>query len=544
MKGEKIRFRELVPGLLIALLGSFMIFLFAPVQQYVRNTDDFIYDIYDLIKMIFPVWLGAFLIVFALLCLVRVISEKLYLRALAVCLWLVFSMYVEGNFLSGYIPALTGKEIDWTKFPVERVYSVILWVLAASAAAAAVFLMKKEKFLSLISYVGGFGTVMLVLTLVFSLNGEALRDKEDFYASGKDMFEFSGDRNLVLLVLDEIDGDDFSSAISAHPEYKEAFEDFTFYRNTLGAYPGTKWAIPYMISGVWFENQEGFYKYREHAYVDSPVFAEMREQGFVMGNYDEELPPAEPLIGYFENLARPEKGRFMYPSNFRKMQLMLTGLQYLPKDLKHFCVLTPDNIYYDSLKETSGEEPFRWGNDLFLDRLSEEGISLTDEPCFRMFHLQGVHDPFDYQLEMDGDYSGTYEDAMGVCVELIGELAEALKKAGIYDNTAIVVTGDHGHRPSVLYNMNPALFVKGMGEHHDFAVSDAPVSHEDFVEAFLRLLSGKNGEEIFDAREGDVRERRFLSTYIWDDDHIVEFSQVGEARNVENLKETGNVFSP
>ncbi|MDO5444296.1 MAG: sulfatase-like hydrolase/transferase [Eubacteriales bacterium] len=544
MKKENIHFRSFVPGLLMSLLGSFMITLYAPVQQYIRNADDFIYDIYDLLRMIFPVWLAVFLVAFALFCLIRIISEKLYSWTLGISLWIVLSMYAEGNFLSGFLPTLTGKGIDWTLYPKERMYSVILWILVAATVTAAVLLMKRERFLSLASYVGGFGTVMLVLTLVFSLSGTAMRAKEDFYASGKNMFELSEDRNLVIFVLDEIDGDDFNNAITAHPEYKDTLKDFTFYRNTLGAYPGTKWAIPYMISGVWFENQEGFYKYREHAYVNSPVFAEMRGQGFVMGNYDEELPPAEPLIDFFENLAEPEKDSFMYPSNFRKMQLMLTGLQYLPFDLKRFCVLTPDNIYYDSLKETSGEEPFLWGNDLFLEKLSSEGVSLIEAPCFRMFHLQGVHDPFDYQLEMAGDYSGTYEDAMDVCVKLIGEYVAALKEAGIYDNTSIVVTGDHGHRPNVLYNMNPALFIKGMNEQHDFTVSDAPISHEDFVEAFLRLIDGKNEQDIFDAKEGDVRERRFLSTYIWDDDHIVEFSQLGDAKNVDNLTETGNVFTP
>lgn len=534
----------LLPGVFTALLGSFFVFLYVPLQQFIQNTDDFIYDFRDLVRMTVPVWLCAFAVMLAVLLLTRLVSGGLYAIALSGFLWIIVSMYLEGTFLSGFLPALDGSSIDWEGLSAHRLPSVLVWTVSGLVIASLLLIFKKDRMFSLASYIGGFGMAMLVLTLVFSLNAEVMRDRQDFYASERKMFELSENGNLIVFVLDTIDGDDFNSALEANPEYAEQLKDFTFFRNTLGAYPGTKWAVPFMLSGRWYENEEGYFSYRERAYCDSPFFAKLKERGFSVCDYDEELPPVEQLTAVFENLDQPDTDEFMHPSEFRKMQVMLTGLQVLPFDMKRFCVLTPDNIYYDSLKKTDGDGQFSWGNDLFLGKLSASDITLTQEPCFRLYHLQGSHVPFDYQYSMEGNYSGTYEDAEAICIRIIKEYADKLKAAGIYDSTAIFVTGDHGHKPDVVYNMNPALFVKGMNESHAFAISDAPVSHEDFAEAFLRLTDGKKADEIFDVREGDLRERRFISTYMWDDDHLVEFTQRGEARDSANLVKTGRIFTP
>ena len=151
-----------------------------------------------------------------------------------------------------------------------------------------------------------------------------------------------------------------------------------------------------------------------------------------------------------------------------------------------------------------------------------------------MYVLQGTHEPYEDSLET----------AITDCFELMTKYISALKNAGVYDNTVLIIMGDHGYFPSETYKMNPALFIKGFDESHDFVVSDAPVSYADFPESFLRLLNGATGTEVFDAREGEIRERRFLNPYVVDDRHIVEMIHTGHASDVTAFIETGTVYTP
>lgn len=60
--------------------------------------------------------------------------------------------------------------------------------------------------------------------------------------------------------------------LEENPDYREIFEDFTYYPNTVGAYPFTMMAIPHILSGEWFENQESFWDYNVNAFKNAPLF--------------------------------------------------------------------------------------------------------------------------------------------------------------------------------------------------------------------------------------------------------------------------------
>jgi len=56
------------------------------------------------------------------------------------------------------------------------------------------------------------------------------------------------------------------------------------------------------------------------------------------------------------------------------------------------------------------------------------------------------------------------------------------------------------------------------------------------------LLEGKASDEVFDWKEGDYRERRFL-VYEWtNQNHFEEYVQTGQAEDMDTLVPTGRVF--
>lgn len=128
-----------------------------------------------------------------------------------------------------------------------------------------------------------------------------------------------------------------------------------------------------------------------------------------------------------------------------------------------------------------------------------------------------------------------YESSVKACLTMTEKYINMLHEKDIYDNTCIIVMADHGHGSG--FNDNPILFIKGFDEHHEMWVNDAPISHDDLQEAYVRLLSGKSSDELFDYQEGDYRERRFL--FQDDDDNpleiMEEYVQKGHAGNWDTL---------
>lgn len=83
-------------------------------------------------------------------------------------------------------------------------------------------------------------------------------------------------------------------------------------------------------------------------------------------------------------------------------------------------------------------------------------------------------------------------------IRLIENWLLKLKEEGLYDDSVIVIMGDHGN---VNYdNINnfgqaPILMVKGYEEKHDFTISEVPMSYNDLQEVFGALVDGCSSRE-------------------------------------------------
>ena len=81
--------------------------------------------------------------------------------------------------------------------------------------------------------------------------------------------------------------------------------------------------------------------------------------------------------------------------------------------------------------------------------------------------------------------------------------------------------------------------------HYDeLQISSAPISQSDYLEAYTRLLDGKQGDAIFDYKEGDARERRFLFYDYDEPTHFYEYMQTGYAGDVDTMYFTGVEITP
>lgn len=556
MKEKEKQKKDWLPGVLMAAAISFLLFLYAPVDLYCSNIDEFWFD-FDVLLRMAVMMFGISLVTLTLLYLLAAwIHPYLYRIGLAVGLAVLLITYVQGNFLVGNLPVLDGTSISWEDYSALQTESVILCIVVLTIVVLLFLLLKKQLFGKACMYISACLSLMLLVTAITEVFGsDALEPKLKLQISTKNEFVMSGEQNFVIFMLDAADSREFSYLLEQDPEYRDIFADFTYYENTVGAYSCTRYAVPYILSGKWYECDTSFEEYMEDLYNTSPLIEELENRNYRIGLYEPDLHAQNNDVLRFDNIFEAEFKVKSYLGMARQ-ELKLVGYRYAPYWLKKYCVLK-QAAFDEQLEagEGSGEITASMENRVFLDHLNAGGITVDDtENSFKFIHLEGAHSPYVYDAEVNiiDESQGTYAQNMEASVTLAESYLSALKKSGTYDNTAIIVMSDHGFNRDIDnadMGDNPfmrqcgLLLIKGVGETHDtMQISEAPVSYEDLQEAYRRLLDGAWSDAVFDCREGEHRDRRYLWYAVTDEDYLVEYQQTGYASDLSTMIPTGREF--
>ena len=352
---------------------------------------------------------------------------------------------------------------------------------------------------------------------------------------------------MVILVVDAVDSEDFYDLMkTTDPEFRDILEDFTYYPNTAGAYPFTKYSIPQILHGQWYENQEDYHSFTRRAMTESPLLKQLQKENYRIGFYEEDANYiGGNVVDGAENLHE-----IVYeisdPVQLVKEELKLVWFKYALWPIKKF-VNTDMEVFSTLVKAPEGVEPFSWHNPSFYESLDTEHVEIVSDKCFRFIHIEGAHVPFRYNKDVTLTKDGTYQKNIECTMTVVDGYLQKLKDAGVYDNTAIVIMADHGHEYTwdhlILDRCNPFLAVKGVGEQHPLNISEAPVSYEDLQEMYRRLLDKQPSSQVFDAREGENRNRRVLIYYYRDETKMSEYLQTGHASDPDALVPTGKEYN-
>lgn len=549
---RKLKDRKVIaPAVSLSLALSFMIFMYAPMELYFENKTEYWFDI----RHLFPICLMMFSVMFAVsvlfMLVVGLIHEKLYHIVTALYLILYLCTYVQGNYLVSDLPPLDGSFVPWDLYDYQRKYCIILWVVVAAAILLLWKFARTKGLLGCAKWLPAGITAVLAFTLVVvGITNHGFDRKLSIAASTDYELEMSTDRNFVIMVVDTVDGGKLEQMLGEHPEYSEAMKDFTYYGNAMSMYPYTYFSVPYILSGDRFECDEYIDDYMIRAYGNAPLLDKLEGEGYRLGLYEADMPLTDECMYRFENIKDVDT-EFTSVVDFIKVQMRLVGLKYAPYDLKKRCLVLPEEI--PALRKQVNDieyAQFDYSNMQLYADLQNKGITYTDDKCFRFIHIEGAHVPFRYNENLEIAENSNYETCMEATMKVVMAYVQALKDSGVYDNTAIVITADHGYNYEDDASYTPekrqhaCLFVKGIGEQHDeMILSEAPISHEDFKEAYLRLLDGADSSEVFDYKDGDYRERKYLFHYLWDRDHMDEYVQTGHASDDDSLKLTGVRYS-
>ena len=498
--------------LFLAFAFSFMVCIFSPIDVYYANADEFWFSLGQMLS----VCLIVFFLVFVLLALFFFIIGRLKFSQgiMAFFLMLFVYFYIQGNYIPRNYGVMNGTEIEWNRFTGYAAASII-----TACVCMVVFLVIlrriKDKVVLLVKGVVLFVILIQVVTITTLIIRNGITPARGTrVTTTKDILDFSSDKNIIVVLLDTYDGDDLNYLLeNDYQNQADIFENFTYYKDSLGAYPTTKCALPHILTGRWYQNDVPYTKYVEQSYIDNEIYSAFRANDYSLGMYTNS-GFLSPDITLYENI---EIGRYRISNkvSFAKKILKIISFNYMPHQAKRYFVY--DTAELSSLKKATTDDPVYSEKTLkFKKNYLDKGIKITRQGnLLKLIHLDGVHTPYNFDENLiknrSKDYT-SYDEAAG-CNELLKELFHDLMDHDIYDSSTIIIMADHGH---VGYCQNPIFLFKNAYEKHKFQISEVPMSWDYFKTIWIALADGSIVDEDFINNCNPQKEERRFLFYRWD----------------------------
>lgn len=554
MMNIKLRWRRLTKEsrpfkarLALAALTSFAFvftyFIFAPIDLTVQNLRFLHFGLNVVVNQF--VLLGVVLF-FALTLILLLFKGKLF--DLFICFIFSFTLcsYIQGNFLNTDLGTLDGSNIIWNHYTADALVNLAVWlILFILPFALRYFSAKvwKNAVLFLCILMIGMQATALTLSLVSSkdqLAGDDEWTNMKFYLSTENQFELSSQENIIVFVCDSLRIDMIEEAMQDPRMKNDVFKDFTNYTNNSSNYFGTFPGANFLLTGYEYDYEKPYVDYLNDSWEANTFFDELRQAGYSNSLYltsEEILSPVSEesvatLSRQIDNIEISSRDNVQI--NKKKLyenMISLSCYRHMPLATKAIFWLDTNEVNHAA----SIENGYQINDPAFYNKLATEGLSLQeDTPHVVYYYLQGAHSPFDMDenaqpLNTQGDRTQRVKGTL----HIIEEYLVQMKALGIYDNSTIIITADHGTRtyPS------PCLLIKpANAQNHQMINNDAPTEQSDLRPTVLHIAGVADyaayGRSVLDIPEDEKRERIFYAWYLDENYPYVETNNKGWVYNV------------
>lgn len=436
---------------------------------------------------------------------------------------LIFCGHIQRLFLNGHMGQMDGISTARVSY-LRSILNAVIWIVlfAMILLAESIFHKSLEKLYRTLSIYISLIEVVTVL-IYAALISEDLVAVQKRYDTACEKFTWDGfgglssDKNVVVFVLDWFDGQFMEQILREDEDFLDPLEDFTYYVNTTSMYAFTGMSIPYLLSGVEWEYDMSDNEYCQYAFKESNMLDDIADQGFDIRVYTDPKHIGDDIKKRIDNI------EIMDPKvnvlGVLDIMTKCSKYQMAPFVCKQYFYYTTDDLgqmVFDS------SDIYYLPNDdkKVMEMLTEDGlyVGVEDTGAFRFYHLCGAHMEYKKDMVPMAKYS----------MQIVYEYIDQLKRLGVYDETTIIITADHGQNclydPSKQTDMleldleptsNPILFVKeeNVKNSEGMTYSMAPVSHKEVVSEVMHVIdptSQEYGETLSDISEEVERERIFI----------------------------------
>lgn len=431
-----------------ALNFVFTFLFFGPCELYLQNTSDMTFPF----SLLAPVMALAALGVFAVLLVVLlVLRGKPFNYAVTLLFAATLAGYLQGNFWNVDHGTLDGSAVTWQSYRGAMIKNLVAWMAVILAVFLLLYFSRKlwTRALEAVSLLLAAVQLVALFSLVNTTN---LSEHQDRYLSTAGMFELAPSRNVVFFLLDRCDRSYLDEVIAQHPEWGAELGGFTSYQDFTGSFSRTYASVTYLLTGVREDDAAPFEirkrDYFRRAWGRSTFLSDLHDTGFQVGLYShigDVVGEMDNVEGKIDNIGRSS---VTYSRRIMLAKMLeLSAYRYAPEALKPYFQLYTGDL--DAVQTAPSGDLYQIDDPAFWERYRAQGLSVNGSltGCFRFYHFQGAHFPFnmDEQAQRtETSWSGQarYAQVSGN-MEMILQYLDELRELGVYDDTTVVISTDH-----------------------------------------------------------------------------------------------------
>lgn len=246
---------------------------------------------------------------------------------------------------------------------------------------------------------------------------------------------FSTDKNVIVIVIDMLQGTTMEKVFNKYPETSNTFEGFTIYTRAFSSFPYTTFSRPVIWSGNEYSTESTYFYDGWIAASKNSIFTDLEKAGF-------------------HNTILGVRAEGQSPYQIERVDSVMSDANYLygfalAASIARITGYWPSNPFFgDAIKMAIDMKV----STIPIYNMLFENLSVKSEDMRSLFIWDyTLHGPI--ALTQDGE---TYEPVLYVdensfIEEFVFEFSQLdtlfsyLKENNIYDDSLIVVVGDHGH---------------------------------------------------------------------------------------------------
>ncbi len=585
-KVKKKKFTKLneISIIILSFAIAFTVFFFPPMDIFLGNMREFVVDF----KHVALPMLGVSCAAAGALILVQnfflLIAEWLYKVISKLLFGFLLAIYTQVLFLNGKMTTITG---DSTSYSDDRKNVTInMFILTFILLLPLFFYIislfnKKSKFLHfgngmVLPYVAG---LIFVMQLVGTGSSIAKADFKQYnrsytqYLSYKPAQSLSKEGNVVVFLTDRLDSLWMDEVIDRYPDVSKNLQGFTFYQNNVSHNTNTFPSVPQMLTTYMYNGTEDWPTYTKYAWDEKTVPRRLTENGWNCNLIIDSLTTYGNITQLEEqcNNVITRSGAKVNFNYFQKKGIVQTMSQlsfarlspYAFKDKLSTGLGSSLSAHFVSFEEDMDDMvplAVDVDSDLkYYDYLINNHLKAdSDKKTFSFIHLNCSHGTsaattamYDREASYDPDIYSTTRGGL----QIVFEYLDQLRELGIYDNTTVIILGDHGrapieieadNEPGLTSAITTGLLVKpANAPAEDLKLDRDSELSNDFFPASVMEYAGIDhsdlGYSYDDVVKGGLHPDRFMQTFLWGGYGKVTpkafYKITGDARDFDNWKE-------
>ncbi len=539
--------KRFIRALICCAFLVWTITVFPPIDLVAANADSLLFNIFDIMDVV--LFMGIAITIVAAL-IISFIPGRAFDVILTLIVAVGIGCYVQMLFLNEQLPLADGRPLQLSIYKMSTLISAVVWI--AIVIVLLIFNAKKKPFCRafiLVTSLALFIVQGVSMASVISDESGRLSTAEESptVMSTYGINEVGSEANVTVFVLDTFDTGILDILLEEDPNILDEYTGFTYFHNSTGSMIPTRYGVPFLLTNVMIQEGQDYDDYLNNRYDRSTFLQDIADQGYEITIYSDSID-VNKLEPYAANIF-PENHR-----EFNDEKLWFT-LERMSLYRVMPWIVKPFFWFYTDELNASSVDSYYIDDALYGTNLQTEGLTVSDDAdkTFRFIHMLGAHYP--YTLNEEGervteDQTDAWRQSRG-SFNIVTEYIRQLKELGLYDQSTIIVTADHGYwdtRTEPLDSpTSPLLLVKPPETAEEASqpikVSEVPTGHLDYAATVIDLVGGDSsayGPTVFEVKDGP-RDRYYWMTE--HNDHVdlkmLEYVIQGHALDMDNWHLTG-----